>query len=126
MSSQLLAAGEHSIAIPVFNSTIGMQKDKGAKIEWAAIEPIVAEVNAPAISAHARHPNAAKLFFDFLLSAEGQETISSFNYIPCRSDVDAIQPRMKARGLKILPFDPSIADNYEEYIKLHRRILMKR
>jgi hypothetical protein len=28
--------------------------------------------------------------------------------------------------MKILPFDPGIADNYEKYVKLFRDVLMKK
>ena len=126
LAGQLVAAGECSITIPYFNSRVETLKAEGAPLEWAAIEPLVAEVNSPAISANAPHPNTARLFVDFLLSREGQETISSFYRLPARGDVDARVPRAKARGMKILPFDPGIADNYEKYVKLFRDILMKK
>ncbi len=123
---QLVAAGETSITMPVYNHRIEQMKSDGAPLEWSALEPLIAEVNAPSISAHAPHPHTARLFIDFLLSKEGQEIIASFYRLPTRSDVEARIPRAKAKGMKILPFDPAITDNYEKYVKLYREVLMKK
>ncbi len=124
--TQMVAAGERSIATPVYNQRVEWLKADGAPIDWVPLEPIVSEVNPPVISAHAPHGNAARLFVDFLLSKEGQETIASFYRLPTREDVEARVPRAKCKGLKILPFDSSIGDNYGKYIKLYREVLMKK
>ena len=123
---QLVAAGERIIGLPVFSQRIDMMRSQGAPIEYVFIEPLISELNSPSVSANAPHPNAARLFVDFLLSREGQDTIASFYRLPTREDVEARVPRSKAKGLKILPFDPGIIDNYEKYAKLYRDILIRK
>ena len=95
-----------------------------APIDWVGLEPVIPGFNHLAISANAPHPNAARLFFDFALSREGQEIVASFKRIPGRKDVDPFYPREK--GLQTAPFDDSIADDYDQYMKLYREILMKK
>ncbi|MFC1817093.1 ABC transporter substrate-binding protein [Thermodesulfobacteriota bacterium] len=124
LNAQLLAAGEMSIGICLYNHRIEDLKGKGAPVEWIAIEPVVPTIHPLALSAHAPHPNAAKLFMEFMLSREGQEILKGDFYIPSRMDVKALIPSMK-EGLKILPFNPSILEDYDRYVNLYRNILMK-
>ena len=123
LNTQLVAAGELSLGITLYNQRVEEMKAAGAPIEWLAIEPVIPDINPIAISANAPHPNAAKLFVDFILSREGQEIIASFYRIPNRSDMDPIIPRLK-KGIKILPFDSTLVDDYERYIKLFREIFL--
>jgi len=53
INCQLVAAGEISIALPVYNHSVDRIKSQGGPIEWVALEPIVAEINSPSISSHA-------------------------------------------------------------------------
>jgi ABC-type Fe3+ transport system substrate-binding protein len=51
-------------------------------------------LNAIMLAAQSRHPNATKLFIDFVLSKKGQEMIRSFHRVPARTGVDAEPPRI--------------------------------
>ncbi len=124
LNAQILAAGEVSIGIALYNHRFEEMKPKGAPIEWVPIEPVVPEIHPLGVSSHAPHPHAARLLVDFLLSREGQEMIASFYKIPSRIDVDPIIPRMK-KGFNILPFDLSVVNDFERYIKLYREILLR-
>lgn len=126
LNCQMVAAGETSLAVPVHNNRVDMMKAQGAPIEYVFFEPLISDFITPSISAHAPHPNAAKLFVDFLLSVEGQEIIASYYRLPARDDVDSRVPRAKAKGLKLLPFDPGIIDHFDRYVKLYREVLMKK
>ncbi len=123
--AQLIAAGESPLGITLYNNRVEQMKAEGAPIEWLAIEPVVPEIHPVGMSAHPPHPNAARLFIDFILSRECQELLASFFYIPSRIDVDPIVPRMK-KGMNILPFDFTIGDEYPRYAKLYREVLMKK
>lgn len=123
--AQLVAAGESPVGIALYNQKIEEMKANGAPIEWVAIEPVVPEIHPVGLFSYAPHPNAAMLFIDFILSRECQEMIANIFYIPSRSDVDPIVPRLK-KGMKILPFDFSIGDEYPRYVKLYREILMNK
>lgn len=125
LNVQLVAAGEVSMGFPVYNYAVEDLKSKAAPMEWIALDPVVPELHPLGISAHAPHPHAARLLVDFMLSREGQEIMAGTSRIPSRMDVDALVPKLK-KGLKILPFEYGIIDDYERYIKLYRETLMKR
>jgi len=67
----------------------GYRKDFGAPIDWAFLEPTVAQIDAVMVSAHSPHPHAARLFVDFALSEEGQSALSEVQQIPVRRDMEA-------------------------------------
>src|ERR1044072_9323907 len=71
---QLVVAGEYPLII-AYNQTIQRLSSRGAPIDWLPLEPAVTQVNPVMISAKAPHPNASRLFYDYLLSREGQEVI---------------------------------------------------
>lgn len=125
LNTQMLAAGEMRVLITTYNYMVEDLKVKGAPVEWAPLDPVIPELHPLAISAHAPHPHAAKLYVDFLLSREGQEIMASTFRIPSRVDVDALVPKLK-KGIKILPVDYSLFGSYEKNAKLYREILMKR
>jgi iron(III) transport system substrate-binding protein len=71
----LLAAGEFPLGLGYATRTEEM-KQKGAPIEWVkTTKPIVADLHNLALAAQPVHPNAAKLWIDFLLSYEGQKAL---------------------------------------------------
>ncbi|MFC1815442.1 ABC transporter substrate-binding protein [Thermodesulfobacteriota bacterium] len=122
----LVSAGEMSIGIGLYNHAVEQLKEKGAPIEWFAIEPVIVKTHPTGISSHPPHPNAARLFLDFLLSREGQKVISSVYRIPTRTDVDAIAPGLKIEDKKTFPLDLSVAKDFERHVKLFRKVLMKK
>jgi iron(III) transport system substrate-binding protein len=75
-------------------------KKKGAPVDWFALEPAVARSNAVGVARRARHPNAALLFYEYLLG-EGQQYFVSMNYVPSNTQVAS-----PLKGLKILQADP--------------------
>src|SRR6185503_19995615 len=83
---QLLVAGEMPLGIGLAHG-FELFSRKGAPIEWLPLEPAVVRVIPMMLAAKSRHPNAAKLFYDFLLGVEGQQIIKSFNRPTVRRDV---------------------------------------
>lgn len=57
-------------------------KAKGAPVEWGMPNPIVRTSLSTSVSANAPRPNAAKLFVDFLLSAEAQQILAERGALP--------------------------------------------
>ncbi|MFC1816413.1 ABC transporter substrate-binding protein [Thermodesulfobacteriota bacterium] len=121
---QLLAAGEFSVITVGFGSTIEKYKVNGAPIEWLPINPIVTSLYPAGIAANAPHSNSARLFIDFLLSREGQETLKIPGKTPCSSDVEPLYPGL-TKGLKLFPVKPTIVDNYEQVVSEFREIFFK-
>ena len=126
LNSQMLAAGEFHIGLFLFNNEIEKMKADGASVEWVALEPIRERHRPIAISAHAPHPNAAKLFVDFILSKEAQEIIAGFFRVPARTDVAAKVPRLKCEGLKFFPFNTDLLEDYQKYEKMFQEVVVRR
>jgi iron(III) transport system substrate-binding protein len=70
----LLAAGEFPLATSnVALHSVKRLQEKGAPIEWVRAGPLVFAGAAATMSARAPNPNAAYLWLDWLLSAEGSK-----------------------------------------------------
>jgi iron(III) transport system substrate-binding protein len=120
LMAQLLAAGE----LPLAFSTAHLYEllnRKGAPVDWLSLEPAVIRVVPTMLGAKARHPNAGKLLYDFLIGKEGQEIIKSFNRIPVRRDVPPDPPRL-LRGFKRVIMYPELYKSLEETQKIYNEI----
>ncbi|MBI4526420.1 MAG: extracellular solute-binding protein [Deltaproteobacteria bacterium] len=121
---QMTVAGEYPLLI-AYNQTIQRLTSRGAPIDWVALEPAIVQVNPVMLAAKAPHPNAARLFLDFLLSKEGAEMLRSFQRIPVRRDVEPDPPRL-FRGYKYAIENPEDYRNFDETVKLYLEIFKLR
>jgi len=122
----LVAAGEMSIGLALYNHIVEQMKEKGAPVEWLALEPVIDKTHPLGVSARAPHPNAARLFVDYVLSREGQEIIANLYRVPTRTDVEAVVPKLKCKDKKTVPPDLNVLENFDKYIKLYNTVLMKK
>ncbi len=76
MRVQLLLAGESAVAIAARGRRVAEFKSKGAPIDFRIFDPYAAEPDMLALMQHSSHPYAAILFYDWLLSQEGQSKMS--------------------------------------------------
>lgn len=73
----------------------------------------------------APHPNAARLYYDFSLSKEGQEMLRGMQRIPVRKDVEPNPPRL-FRGYKRVVENPEDYTDFEGLIRLYNDIFKLR
>jgi ABC-type Fe3+ transport system substrate-binding protein len=99
----------------------GYKKKLGSPIEWVSLEPVIAQIDTVMLSAQSPHPNAARLFVDFVLSKEGQGALADVQQIPVRRDME---PRSKtiAQGHQWFVERPDRHVNFRETVKLFREI----
>jgi iron(III) transport system substrate-binding protein len=99
----------------------GYKKKLQSLIDWVFLEPTVAQIDAVMLSAQSPHPNAARLFVDFVLSKEGQNALAGIQQIPVRRDME---PRSKtiSEGHKWFVERPDKHVNFRETVKLFREI----
>jgi iron(III) transport system substrate-binding protein len=121
---QLTLAGEYPLIV-AYNQTIQRMTSRGAPIDWLPFEPSVTQVNPVLLAAKAPHPNAARLFYDFVLSKEGQEMLRGFQRIPVRKDVEPDPPRL-FRGFKIAVEDPEDYRDFDATVKQYLDIFKLR
>jgi iron(III) transport system substrate-binding protein len=124
--TQLLAAGEFPVLANTYLETFANIQKAGAPIEWVAgRNPIPASTHLLGIYAHARHPNAAKLFVDFLLSHEGQSlTANVIGTYPANPDVES-ELRKKTAGYRLHPVNPKMMSRFDEINKQYMEIFWK-
>jgi iron(III) transport system substrate-binding protein len=120
MRAQLVSAGESELDIDSSFGVVSPMKKNGAPIDWTALTPALAVPAGHGIAVHAPHPNAAKLFIEYLLSKEGQKTNLSFDRNVIRSDLLEEQGALKEA--KLVPVDPSLGENMDYYGKQAREI----
>ena len=117
---QLAMAGEYPLII-AYAPTIQRETSKGHPMDWVPLEPVPVQVNPMMLAAKAPHPNAGKLFIDFLLSKAGQKMLVGFRRIPVREDVEPDPPRL-FRGYKRIVEHPEDYKNFNATIKLYQEI----
>ncbi len=84
--TNLVVSGEVPFALTVYNYMAEQAKRRGAPIDWIALDPAVGRSNGMGIARHARHPNAALLFYDFFIS-EAQPLLVGLDYVPTNRTV---------------------------------------
>ena len=124
--AQLVAAGEMALATVVYSNRIERMKASGAPVDWVRFKgPTITAINAIAIPAKAPHPNAARLFVDFVLSKEGQNLLRGLRRIPARADVLPDPPAL-TKGLNLYPARPEgMIESYNETVARFDEIFNK-
>ncbi len=120
--AQLMAAGEFPLGV-VYAHRVEEMKQRGAPIEWVnTVNPIVVTVNAAGLSTKPQHPNAAKLFYDFLMSRPAQQRLRSLRRIPARPDIEPFSPRMEQSKLKLQIEPAQTGPQFNATIKEFREV----
>ena len=111
----LVAAGEVPLALAQYNYVTAGIKRSGAPVDWFVIEPAIARANAIGIAAHAPHPAAALLFYDYILSPDGQKILASLDYVPTNKTVAS-----SMKNIKIQIEDPvATIDQWAKWGKIY-------
>jgi len=119
--AQLVAAGEASLDIDIPAPSVDRVRKRGAPIDWVAFPPAPASLIGIGIASQPVHPNAARLYVDFVLSLEGQKTLAELGRYLARAELMQEQAA-KAKGLQMIPVSPELGENIVEYVKLMREI----
>ncbi|HEY4318650.1 MAG TPA: extracellular solute-binding protein [Herbaspirillum sp.] len=101
--ANLVAAGEVPLALNVYQYKAIQLKRGGAPVDWLALEPALAFTTSVGMLKNAPHPNAARLFYEFMLN-DGQEVMASIDDIPSNTKVAS-----PLKGTKVTFVDPTAA-----------------
>jgi iron(III) transport system substrate-binding protein len=99
--NNMVVSGEVPLALTVYNYMPEQAKKKGAPIDWFVIEPAIARANAVGVARNAPHPNAALLFYEYLLGPDGQNAMVKIDYVPTNQKVES-----PLKGIRIVTTDP--------------------
>ena len=112
--AQLIASGEVEVGLTAYYANVQSFKKRGAPIDWAPVEPVIARPQGIGVARHAPHPNAALLFTDFVLSAEAQELLAGMGRTPASRAV-----KTETSGLSFVMSDPAVVlDESEKWQQL--------
>jgi iron(III) transport system substrate-binding protein len=95
-----VVAGEYPIALQIFAHHPLISKAKGAAINSQLLPPVPSTAATMVVPKGLRHPNAAMLLVDYILSKEGQAILANAEYFPAHPDVppsDALAPVVPTR-----------------------------
>ena len=118
--SNLVASGEVPLALTVYNYRTEQLKGEGAPIDWYAIEPAIALPAGVAVLKNVPHPNAAVLFYDFMLS-DAQAILLEMDIVPTSK-----KAKTPLNEIKMKFVDPVVGlDEKAKWDKLYEEIIVK-
>ena len=118
-------AGEYAMALAMTNHNVEISRKDGAPVTWLPLEPTIIFSEQMGVTTLAPHPNAGLLFLEFTLSREGQELFRKAGYIPARSDVLPLNPKLlpAANGLKSRIATPDVVEkNRKRWDDVYRQL----
>lgn len=101
-------AGEYAITLTTAQHLPIIAATKGAPIAAQVLQPMPATVASIMIPKRTKHPYAAMLFVDYVLSAEGQAVLRDAQYFPVNEDVQPLK--------ELQPVSPRLAGLKETFI----------
>ncbi|RXZ36766.1 extracellular solute-binding protein [Oxalobacteraceae bacterium CAVE-383] len=118
--TNMVASGEVPLALDVYNYKVEQMKKQGVPVDWFAITPAIAAPQAVAMFRHAPHPNAAVLFFDFMLS-DAQPILQKHHFV--MSGKKMMTP-LSDMPLKFIDSKVTLDEN-DKWSKLFEEIFIK-
>ncbi len=116
----LVASGEVPLALTVYSWNPEQLKQKGAPVEGLHLQPLLAQFSTLAMLRKAPHPNAAALFYDYMLD-EGQQLLANLNYVVTSKKIESPFSRVALRFV-----DPEEAlDIQDKWMKTFEDVLIK-
>jgi iron(III) transport system substrate-binding protein len=123
--SELTAAGEVAAGIVLAATVETLKNDKQAPIDWeSSVDPAATSIVGLYLLSKAPHPNAARLFIDFFLSAETQRLFATMNRLPARVDIKPKSDKLDPAKLKIVVINPEISERFERNSKEFTEIFL--
>jgi iron(III) transport system substrate-binding protein len=116
----LVASGEVPLALDIYNYKAEQMKVQGAPVDWFAIAPAIAAPQGVGVLRHAPHPNAAVLFFDFMLS-DAQPILLTRSYVPTSKNVETNLNKMPIKFIDT----KVVLDENKKWTKLYEEVVTK-
>jgi iron(III) transport system substrate-binding protein len=131
---QLILAGEVLASLDINADNIVEMQLQNAPLDYTLMDPTLLSLTSVAMPSQSPHPHAATLFYDFIISKEGQALLAREKNVPVREDVEladrTLGQRMKeARAQKKFvvdspdTFDPAAEEKYD---RLYVETLIKK
>lgn len=123
--AELISAGEVPLSPHVYNHRAEQLKRRGAPMDWTVLDPVVAVPQMIGLARRAPNPNAAMLFIDYMLSAEGQGVLAKLGRVVAHPFV-ASDPPYLGRGFRYITLDPAkFLAQFDRYNGLWEELLVR-
>jgi len=100
--ANMVVSGEVPLALAVYSHMIDEARQRGAPVDWFALDPMIGRSNGIGVSRRPPHPNAALLFYEYAIG-DAQPLILKMNYLSPLKELDS-----PLRGTRILFVDPAV------------------
>jgi iron(III) transport system substrate-binding protein len=118
--AQLIASGEVEVGLTAYQANAQSFKKRGAPVDWAPVEPMLARPQGVGVARQAPHPHAALLFADFMLSPEAQDMLAGMGRTPISRAV-----KTETTGLNYVVLDPAVVlDESDKWQQLWDKLFM--
>jgi ABC-type Fe3+ transport system substrate-binding protein len=117
--------GQYTLALVTFNHHSTLSAAKGAPVKFLNMEPLMGITHSVSLVKNGPHPNAGRLFIDFLMSDEGQNVFREAGYIPTN-------PRVPPKVSELSPLSGGFAvewilardivDTMPEWIRIYNEL----
>jgi iron(III) transport system substrate-binding protein len=117
--TQFIAAGEFSLGFVYDNQVLRFKKE-GAPLGVAPLPFVTKNMHPVGLAAAAPHPNAAKLFIDFVLSHQGQTLMKNLGRVVSRTDIpqeDIVKSKLIAEDIALADRIGQITEDYKKYLQ---------
>lgn len=116
--ANMVVAGEVPLAMTMYSYLVEQKKAAGAPIDYVALSPAIAYTDGIGIARQAPHPNAAMLFYEFMLN-DGQRMVAKDHQITTH-----IRDQAKLEQFDPVYIDPAkVIDTYDQWHKLFDDVL---
>jgi iron(III) transport system substrate-binding protein len=111
-------AGEYPVALNIYAHHPLISAKSGAPVDTQLLDPVTTTSAILVVPKGAKHPHAAMLLADFLLSKEGQSILARAEYFPSHPDVQPLETITKAvpanAGVAEVFINPTQMPEYNE------------
>ena len=122
LQGQLLAAGDVNVVVNLFGYYVLDLQARGAPVDIVQADPTILRPGHLLLAKHAPHPNAAKLFMDYVLSVNGQQLLADLGREVARPGIKITYPRL-LEASNLYPVKAEMAKDYDELYKLYLSIV---
>jgi len=119
--NNLVAAGEVPLGLTVYGHSVISAQKKGAPIDYVLLQPRVAVSFSMGVAAKPRHPHAALLFYEYMLT-DGQQVFAQSNYVPTRKNIETPFSNVEFTIVDKAEF----LDEFDKWNELWQEIIVKR
>jgi iron(III) transport system substrate-binding protein len=125
VQGDLLTAGQFDVALSIYSHTVDKAARDGAPVAWRPnVNPVIIRPNGVAMMADARHPAAALLWMDWVLTPTGgQKVIADATRVPAATDVPGFKNPIPADAVNFEVPQDEVSAHGAEWTKKYDNLI---